>query len=327
MNAGNPVSVGNPMRGDSVHRIRTVRARASIWRVAAFTSTLSMVLGACTVPASVPPADFTFRATEVAADAQTGEYFYSQSCTYFLSNCYDEPYLVNIWFRVRYGVADSADAGVVSARSASPEVTVCTRAHQPPCPAGSDHEVLQAGAGRNGAQVSFSQVPRLNLVDLADPSKALEVVGVWTWALEEDWAGNPVPKVLAPLIEELLNETIAAGEVPEDPNQIPQDVIDEFSEAIELGGSALQAALEEFLLSVGDDLLGSRLYLFVGSSGGLATTIDLASVDASGISLGLQSIGIPDVAGVSIRSTQPATFTGERFEGAGAVNRYDLAAG
>lgn len=286
------------------------------------TLVLGVLAASCTTPSTSAATDFTFRATKVTATAQT-EHSVVQSCTYILSNCYDEPYLVNIWFRVTYDLPDSASADVVSTRATSPEVTVCKASLQPPCATGSQTESLGAGAGKNGGQVTFKNVKRPSLIDLTNPDNKIEIVGNWTWALEEDWIGNPVPQVIAPVIEQVLNDTIALAETPES-GDIAQDTVDQFEAAVT---SQLAEVLSDALSTIGDDLLGSRLYLFVGSSGALATTIDLASVNYSDLNLALQNLGIPDVDEVLVKSTNPQSFAGQSFAGAGATHTYDFVTG
>jgi hypothetical protein len=292
------------------------------------TRVVVLVLGAamasCSPAGPVPNSDFSFRASKVTATSQT-EFYETQGCAYLISNCYDEPYLVQVWFRVRYGVADSAQTGVVSSRSASPEPTVCATLSQPPCPAGSEAEVLAAGAGKSGAQVTFPGVARMSLADYL-AGAPLEIVGTWTWAMEEDWVGTPLPTVIAPVLEKMLNDYVASAAPPEDPSETSQDFIDRLTEAVE-DNEELIDAVNDFLGTVGDDSLGSRIYAFVASSGGLATTLDLAAYDYTQLNLEMESLGIPDVTAVSIRSTDAKTFASEAYQGAGGRHLYDMVAG
>jgi hypothetical protein len=282
------------------------------------------LLGSCAAPVPSPPSDVALRATKVTAEDQT-EFYNPQSCTWIVSNCFDEPYLIHIWFRVTYGVADSASADVVSSRSATPEPTVCATLNQPACPRGSESEALSAGAGRTGAEVTFSDVHRTSVADYLAGSD-LEIVGTWTWAMEEDLVGTPLPTVIAPVLEEMLNDYVASSPPPEDPNDTSQDFIDRLTEAVE-DNEELLDAVSDFLGTVGDDSLGSRIYAFIGSSGGLATILDLAAYDYTDLNLEMQSLGIPEISAVSVRSTNATTFPGEVYQGAGGRHVYQMVAG
>lgn len=294
--------------------------------LAAALGTSAALIAGCTPAGPSATGDFTFAATRVTAQRQT-EMYAPQGCSYLFANCYDEPYLVNIAFRVTYDLADSADAWVVSTRGTSPEPTLCIKASQPPCPSGSETEALQSGSGKNGGQVKFTGVRKPTLTDFTNPENKLEVLGVWTWGMEEDWVGTPLPGVIAPVIERMLNETIALAQPPEEPEDTVQDIIDRFTEAIELGGSSLADAITDALAGIGDDLLGSRLYLFVGSSGGLASAIDLASFTYDELNLELESFGIPDIAEVFVKSTSSQSFAAQSFASDKADHRYDISAG
>ncbi len=293
--------------------------------LAVFVSALGLIAASC-VPQPAPSSNFSFRATSVTAVDQT-EYMPILWACGFASNCYDEPYNVNIWFRVKIGVAGSADAGVVSARSASPEPAVCKVANQETsgeyCTNGTETAAL---TGAQQAQVTFNAVTRPDVLDLANPANKIEVVGVWSWAMEEDLIGSLTPDSIAAILESALNATLAVGSVPSDMNDLAQIIIDNLGSAIAVGGSALLDVLSDFLFGAGDDLIGSRMYVFVGSRGTLAGIINAASIDLTAFNLNVSSVGIPDIDGVAIRSTSAMTFTDQAFVGSGADHRYTYSA-
>lgn len=292
-----------------------IRVRPLAAVVVSLLCALGLVAAACAPPPPPAAPSFTFKATSVTAIDQT-EFIWGV-------NRYDEPYLANIWFRVKIGVANSAQAGVVSTRSASPEPEVCKVGNQGGfgyCDAGTETYAL---SGAQQGQYTFGNVSRPDILDLLNPANTVEVVGVWSWAMEEDWVGNPLPGTLATTIQSVLNATLAQGTIPGDVNDLAQVIIDDLGNAIALGGSALLNLLTSFLFGIGDDLLSSRMYVFVGSTGTLAGLLDAASVDLTGFNLDVQSAGIPNIAGVTIRSTNPTSLTNQAYVGAGADHRYD----
>lgn len=286
-------------------------------------STVGLVAAACTPPPPpvAPNINFNFVGTNVLATDQT-EFFAPFGCG--LGNCYDEPYLINIWFRVKIGVPGSADAGVVSTRSATPEPKVCKVGNQPPCPSGSESFALNTAPGGSGGLVQFTGVPAQDVwYLLANPTdNKVEVVGVWSWAMEEDWVGTALPGSLASIIKSTLNSTLAVGSLPGDLNDLAQLIVNNLGSAILLGGASLADALTDFFLGIGDDTIGSRFFVFVGASGTLASIINAATPSTTPISASLTALGIPDIQGFSIKATSNLTFT-QSYTGSGATHIYD----
>lgn len=290
-------------------------------------STVGLVAAACTPPPPpvAPNINFNFVGTNVVALDQTEHFRIFGTCG-FGSNCYDEPYLINIWFRVKIGVPGSADAGVVSTRAFSPEIEMCKAANIPPCAAGSNTKTLTTGAGGSGGLVQFSGVPAQDVgYLLANPTdNKVEVVGVWSWAMEEDLIGTPLPGSLATTIKNALNATLAVGTLPGDLNDLAQIIVDNLGNAISVGGAALADALSDFLFGFGDDTIGSRFFVFVGAGGTLASIINAATPSTTPISANLTLLGIPDIQGFSIKATSNLTLS-QTYTGSGAQYTYDYA--
>jgi hypothetical protein len=286
--------------------------------LASLVATIGLLAAACVQPAPAaghPP--FSFRATDVTAESQT-EFVWGV-------NTHDEPYLVNIWFRVTIGKANSASAGVVSSRGASPEPSVCETGHQGGfgyCDSGDESYNFVNTA--QTAQVTFGNVPRFDVTDLLNVNNKLQVMGVWTWAMEEDWIGNPIPGLLVDTLVSVLNQTLAAAAVPNDPNFLAQIIVDNLGDAIAMGGSSLLNLLSGFLFGIGDDLLSSRIYTYVGAGGSLAGLINAASVNLAGFNADLASAGIPSVDGITVRAASPSTLNNQTFVGSGADHRYTI---
>ena len=87
----------------------------------------------------------------------------------------DEPYVYNIWFRVRIGAPGSADAGVAGSRADALSAI------------GDGQSAALTGAQRSA--VDFNNVKLLDVPDLLDSSNHLELVGVWSWAMDKDDVG------------------------------------------------------------------------------------------------------------------------------------------
>jgi hypothetical protein len=293
---------------------RSVRRRAGV--LASLVAVISLVSVACIQPAPAtghPP--FSFRATDVTAIDQT-EFTWAV-------NTHDEPYLVNIQFRVKIGKPNSASASVVESRGASPEPSVCKVGNQGGigyCDSGDEYYSFVNTA--QTAQVTWGNVPRFDVADLLNTNNKLEVLGVWTWAMEEDLMPNLTPGSLASIIASALNATLATGSVPNDPNLLAQLIVDNIGDAIAIGGSSLLNALTGFLFGLGDDVLSSKMYIYVGSTGTLAGAINAASVNLAGFNADLASVGIPNVDGITVRATSASTISNQSFVGSGADHRY-----
>lgn len=300
--------------------IPSVRRRAA--GAIALLSAFGLVAAACAPPP--PSRDFNFRADQVTVVQQNDPYstfdlFGQTFCalTEVLDGCYDEPYLINIWFQFTIGEPGSARAGVVSTRAGSSSrlPAVCSVQFQAPngiCPAGSETLSLPSGtSARTGGTVSFGAMPRPDVLDLANGAP-ITVAGVWTWAMEQDLIAVSGPNQLAAVLRTALNAVVDGEVFGGDPDALVQFVVDLLGDAIALGGGALLNAITSQL--GGDDLLGSRMYIFLGSSGLLASVVDNVVPNLDGFNLGISSAGIPDVLGISINSTSSRSFRNQVFD-------------
>lgn len=272
-----------------------------------------------------PVVNNSFRGTSVTVIDQT-EFT-------FLVNRYDEPYLVNIHARVAFNDPNSASAGAISTRSFSPEIAVCKVANQGGfgnCDPGTETAALTAGPGGSGAENTDTNIAVLDLIDVLYGQNKLAVTLNWVWAMEEDLIGNPLPGSLATILTNVLNSTIAAGTIPDFNNAqaIVDLIFDDLGDAIGLGAAALANALIGLIPWVGDDLLGSRMYVRVGAYGGLGALIDAASVNVAGIQLNLTAIGVPNILGATVRGMASGhSYPNQVFNGSGFDYRYDFVDG
>ncbi len=154
-----------------------------------------------------PTGNRTFQATSVTVNSDNDG---------FALNCFDgcdEPRVLNIGFRVKIGVANSADAQVVYGDNPWPGLI------QQGLESG---ESLNFTGGERGA-ITFNNVALPDILDLAQGA-SVELAGVWAWKVEDDGVLSASPTALANAIasalEEVLNETVAASALPSDPNAI-----------------------------------------------------------------------------------------------------------
>jgi hypothetical protein len=130
--------------------------------------------------------------------------------------------------------------------------------------------------------------------------------------MEQDLIGVATPNQLASVLRTALNGVLANEVFNGTPEELVQFVVDLLGQAIGVGGAALLSAITSQL--GGDDLLGSRMNIFIGSRGLLADVIDGVVPDLAGFNLGIASAGIPDVLGISVRSTNNRTIRNQVFD-------------
>ncbi len=276
--------------------MRHVRTRR-VGFVAAFL-TISVVAAAC-VPPPPPSETWSFKADQVTAVVGNDPFINLFGCggaEGLTQNCFDEAYTINIWFRVKVGVPNSAETGVVSTRSNA--VSLCAQ-NRSSC---SGNPTTRSLNDAQGGRVNFPDLQRFDVIDvLANQNAPLEIVGSWVWAMEEDLAGTLNAGPIAGILKNVLNDTIAAGSLPSDLNDLVQLIIDNLGQAILLAGSALLDAITSILFGLGDDVLGSRFYIGLGVKGDLASIVNAVVPDLEGFNTNLAFVGIPDVLGLSIR--------------------------
>lgn len=278
--------------------MRHVRTRR-VGFVAAFLA-ISVVAAACVPPAPPSAETWSFKADQVTGVVGNDPFIKPPligcSSEGILSNCYDEPYTINIWFRVKLGVPGSAQTGVVSTRSDS--VSVCAQ-NRPNC---EGRPTTRALNDDQGGRVNFANLQRYDVIDvLANQNAPIEIVGSWVWAMEEDLAGTLNAGPIANILKNVLNDTIGSGNVPSDLNDLVQLIVDNLGQAILLGGSALLNAVTSILFGLGDDVMGSRFYIGLGVKGELANIVNSVVPDLDGFNTNLGFVGIPNVLGLTIR--------------------------
>ena len=269
-----------------------------------------MGVAASCVPQAPTTESWTFRANSVTVNDSQDEIrdpFFDLCIA--IPSCEDEPYTLNIGFRVKIGVAGSADAFVVNNRTDAPENV------------GEGVTVNLTGNSQNA--VTWNGIKPLDVLDLLNSSNKLEVVGVYTWASEEDTIGNGLAADgVAGVLEDALNATLAAGSLPSDASLILDLVLDNILGALGL------LAQNVPLFGLGDDVLGGALYIGIGAKGDLANIINSAIGNTPPITFAIPLLDLPPdiVGGGFFTMKNSKTFT-QTFSGAGGTHSYNFEIG
>lgn len=275
-------------------------------------SMLSVVgmVSACTPPSSsggLPKEQWSFQGTQVTVDK-------SQDCTLGFINCADEPFLLNIAFRVKIGKKNSAETWVVNNRTSAPQDVS----------PGTTVTVSDAAGGR----VNFTGVKPVDLLDLTNPSNKLEIVGTYTWATEEDQIGlGWVAGDVAGLLKDGLNATLATASLDDLDAQMILNLV--FSNL----GAAFSIGLQNFMdidLGLGDlsdDVLGGGLYIGIAARGTLGSTMNslLKNVQIPGIDIPLVNIP-PSIDHVGLYTFSGSKTWTHQFSGQGGKHTWTMTA-
>lgn len=290
---------------------RTARARRR-FGVAAVVGVLALLSTACSTPSTPNPtqpggSSFTFRATraEVVSHNDT-----------FLQGTRDEPFVYNVWFRVKLGVPNSAQVGVAGSRdSASMSL-------------GNGESRYLFSEAEQGA-VRFDNVRLLDAGDLLNPQNHLEVVGSWTWAMEEDNISvKGLTDKTAQILKNTLNSTLATMSLPSDTGALVSQIMGSIPQAFTFFAGAAFASIP----GLTDDVVGSNIYAGVAATGTLASVLDAATESFKVPFIEIPIVSIPPDIGLNpgggghiFSLASPKTFTGEDFsQWNSGAHRYDL---
>ena len=267
---------------------------------------IAAMAAACVPPA--PPANesWSFRANSVTInDSQDEIRDPIFGACIAIPNCDDEPYTLNIGFRVKIGVPGSASAFVVNNRTSAPSVSEGST------------KVL---TGNQQGTATFNNVQPLQIVDLLNSANKLEVIGVYTWASEEDLVGNGVAAdAVADILEDALNATLATSALPADASFILDLVLDNI-----LGSLGLLAQNIP-LFGLGDDVLGGALYIGIAAKGDLAGIIDSAIGSTPPITFDIPIVSLPpDIDGGGIFTLGGTKNFTQQFSGSGGTHTYNF---
>ncbi len=283
-----------------MHRTRT--------RLAAVVGILAVMgVAASCVPPAPTAESWTFRANSVTVnDSQDEIRDPLFGLCIAIPSCEDEPYTLNIGFRVKIGVPGSADAFVVNNRTDAPENV------------GEGVTVNLTGNAQNA--VTWNNIKPLDVADLLNSANKLEVVGVYTWASEEDLVGNGVAADgVAGLLEDALNATLATGTLPSDASLILDLVLDNILGALGLLAQNIP------LFGLGDDVLGGALYIGIGAKGGLADIINGTIGSTPPLTFDIPIVSLPpDIDGGGFFTFKNSKSFTQQFSGADGTHTYNF---
>ena len=231
----------------------------------------------------------------------------------FLYGTRDEPFVYNLWFRVKLGVPNSAQTGLVGDRGLA---------------------ILDLGDGQSQnlsvpqkAAVDFNGLKLLDIGDLITGNGDLELVGTWTWAMEKDDTSDAgVANNLLTILKDALNQFVGNGSLPTDTQQLTDQIVQILLDDIGATLGLVAGALFQSIPGVPDDAIGSRFYVGVGAKGYLSQIIDplLQGVAIPGVAIPIVSVP-PDIDGGRLFSLgASAVFAGETFGSSNGVHRYDI---
>jgi hypothetical protein len=275
---------------------------------------IGLVGAACAPPApggSGPaPVDWSVKGTQVTVNNVQDEV-----CVLLCVNREDEPYLHQIAFKVTIGQPGSASAWRTGSRDFSIDPG------------------LSVGQSRNltgGAQATatFNGIKPLDLLDALNPSNKMDIVGTYTWAMEEDFVGvGASADSVADVFEDALNDTLATAVLPTDESALVQMILDILFNNV---GNTFIILLQNIpLLGLGDDLLGGSVQIGLGVTGALGSAVDavLGGFSVPNVSLLGDNQIPPDIQGGGIFTlTGSKSFT-QSYTGADGQHTYNLLAG
>lgn len=253
----------------------------------------AMIASSCVTEAPAPTK--TFKATSVTVNSTNDDWNITCFCTK------DEPKVINIGFRVKMGVANSASTVVAIGANQWDGIF--------------DQGLGDGGShtysGNQQAAVTFANISSPDVLNLAGGTP-LEIVGYWAWKIEDDGLlaanANNMANAIATALNPVLNQTVAAGSVPSDPNAIVQTVLDAIMNIgfFNLFATGFTALLNNLNI-VSDDVLGSAMYIGVGSSGSLAGIINGVASGIQFPAIAIPTLRVPpDIGGGAIFSTEGA---------------------
>lgn len=240
--------------------------------VPVFVVALALVGGAC----AAPPAPATWKIKPVSIKVNNGED----------NDGGDEPYVIQVGFRSKLGVADSSQTSISSQ---------CYRNKLPANNAAPDGTTVLVPPG--SADVEFPNVLNLDIPDLAAGTTPFEVIGTLTFVMERDGIfggcaiSDALRSALLGVIKDALDLLIANSPVPPTTEELVDLIVSNIGDFLGAAGSLIGAVLEG--LGNPDDVIGVAAQIHLPTKGGLTDLIN-GALDLAGLfSPGLENGFIP----------------------------------
>jgi hypothetical protein len=287
------------------------RFRTARLAVVAMVTTLGLAAAACAAPipgAPPPPVNWSFKGTGVTVNDVQDEV-----CIIVCFNSEDEPYLLQVSFRVRIGEPGSATASVTKGSALSGL-------------GAGDSSIL---TGSQQAKVNFNGVQPLDVLDALNSNNKLDVVGVYTWAAEEDTIDSLTAGAgaIADIFENALNATLAQNVLPNGDTEALLALI--FDALFDNIGTPFNLILSNIpCLGLCDDVLGGAVYVGLGATGTLADAIEFAATDFTIPAISIPLVDVPpDVQGGGLFTMKNTKNFTQTFSGADGVHTYSFQSG
>ncbi len=289
--------------------MRTRAARLALVGIMATIGLTAMACAPSTPGTTTPsPINWSFKATSMTVNNSQDEV-----CALICVNSNDEPYLLQVAFRVRIGQPGSADAWVVKSDT---------------LPGTGAGQTRTLTGGQQG-QVNFTGVQPLDVLNALNSNNKMDVVGTYTWAAEEDTINSLTTgaNAIADIFKTALNSTLAAGHLPNgDTSALISLIVNALFNDI---GNPFSLILSNIpCLGLCDDVLGGSVHIGIGATGTLASLIDtaLAGVTIPQINIPLVDVP-PDIQGGSIYTMGGVRTTSQTYSGAGGVHTWNFQSG
>lgn len=289
-----------------------MRTRTARYALIGIITALGLTAAACAPSpgggAPPSPINWSFKGTGMTVNNVQDEV-----CIIFCVNTADEPYLIQVAFRVRIGQPGSAQASVVTGSTL-------------PSTSAGQSRILSGG---EQAAAVFNGVQPLDVLDALNSNNKMDIVGTYTWAAEEDTINSLTggANSIASIFTSALNATLAAGTLPNgDVNALIGLIFDALFDNIGTPFNLILANIPCFGLC--DDVLGGAVYVGIGATGTLASIIDtaLASTTVPNIAIPLVDIP-PDIQGGGLYTMGGTKNFSQVFSGADGVHTYSFQSG
>lgn len=292
----------------------TMKTRNVRFMLVAMVAAFAAVAAACSPTPPPAPINWSFKGTSMTVN-QPQDAIYDpifHACI-AIPNCDDEPYLIQIAFRVRIGEPNSAQAWVIKGATLPSTSKGQTRTL----------------TGAQQAEVDFNGVQPLDVLDALNPANKMDIVGTYTWAAEEDTINSLTggAQSVADVFKTALNQTLAAGTLPSgDTNSLLNMV---FNALFGNFNTPFKLILSNIpCLGLCDDVLGGAVYVGLGATGTLASLLDsaLGSFAVPNVSIPVVTVP-PDVQGGGFYTMGGVKDFTQSFSGAGGQHTYTFQSG
>ncbi|HMR96792.1 MAG TPA: hypothetical protein PKE05_14740 [Microthrixaceae bacterium] len=236
----------------------------------------------------------------------------------------DEPYVIQVGFRSKLGVAGSTHVQVASQ---------CRSGALPATDAAPNGTTVAIPAG--SADVTFPQAQNLDIGDVLLGTAPLEIFGTLTFVMERDGIldscamTDAFESALVPVMHDALETLIASSPVPPTQEQLISLIVDNIGNFLNAVGSFLAAIIEG--LGNPDDVIGVGVQILLPTAGAftdlLNTAFSIGGVFLPGLESGFIPInGLPSSVKIRVGSLLPSAATFD-FDGDAAHYVYSSIVG